>query len=120
MTTPQSPGTEGGYLAHIADTVTAAEAKLDRLMDRQEALILAIASMSEQLRTQSEMLAEILGAAQADPEASPVAELLAQLASAVNDNTTAVAQMSEELGAIPDEIGEAIAAAILRETPAKG
>lgn len=117
MTTLRSPGAESGYLARVADTVAAIEGKLDRLLDRQESLIVAIASMSEQLGTQSEMLAEILGAAQAEPEESPVAELLAQLAAAVNDNTRAVATMFEELGSIPDEIGEAVAAAIAREKP---
>ena len=109
---------EGGYLAHISDTVTATGGKIDQLLERQEVLIAVLTRMSEDMRTQSEMLAEILGAASSDPEPSPVAELLAQLTAAVNENTRAVAEMSEELAEIPAEIGDAIVTAMAREANA--
>jgi hypothetical protein len=112
MTTATMPGAEGGFLAHISDTVTATDEKVDQLLERQDTVIAILTRMSEDLRAQSEMLAEILGAALTDPEPSPVALQLMALTAAVNENTTAVVEMAEDLASIPSEIGDAVAEAI--------
>jgi uncharacterized coiled-coil protein SlyX len=105
-------GSAGGYLAHISDTVTATDEKVDQLLDQQATLIAILTRLSEDLRTQSEMLAEILGAATGDPGPSPVAEALIALNDAVRENTEAVAGMADNLAALPAEFADTIAQAI--------
>jgi hypothetical protein len=85
MATATSPSSEGGFLAHLSDRVTSVDERIDRLLELQDAVLAILTRMSEDLRAQSEMLAEILGAARDDPGPSPVSVLLKVLT--VNENT---------------------------------
>jgi uncharacterized coiled-coil protein SlyX len=112
MTATAKEGNVGGYLAHISDTVTATDEKVDQLLDQQATLVAILTRLSEDLRTQSEMLAEILGAATGDPGPSPIAEALVALNDAVRENTEVVANMADTLAALPAELADAIVRAI--------
>jgi ABC-type transporter Mla subunit MlaD len=105
-------GKFGGLLAHISDAVTATEEKVDQLLEQQGTLVAILTRMSEDLRAQSEMLAEILGAARGDPGPSPIEEALVALEKAVAANTDAVAGIADELAAMPADLAGAITAAI--------
>ncbi|MBB3175226.1 hypothetical protein FHR90_003080 [Endobacter medicaginis] len=92
---------DGAYLAHISDTVEANANQLGTIVE-----ILRV--MVDTQGAQSEMLAQILGAAIAPPGPSPVAEALRALAERVDANTAAIGEMAAVMEGLPAAIGEAI------------
>ena len=54
---------DGAYLAHISDTLTTIAEQLDEQREVQQNVLTALSALLETNRAQSEMLAEILGAA---------------------------------------------------------
>jgi hypothetical protein len=82
---------DGAYLAHLSDTVTAITEQLDEQREVQQNVLAVLNHLLETNRAQSEMLAEILGAAAQDARPSPVVEALEALVTQVeqmNENQT--------------------------------
>jgi N-methylhydantoinase B/oxoprolinase/acetone carboxylase alpha subunit len=97
------------FLAHITDTVT-------DMREEQRAMLTVLTRLVETSEAQTEMLAEILGAARQEAGPSETAQQLAALIAAVQENSRAIESMAEQLGALPVEVGAEIANA-LREEP---
>jgi hypothetical protein len=96
---------DGAYLAHLSDTVTAITEQLDEQREVQQNLLAVLNHLLETNRAQSEMLAEILGAAAQDAGPSPVVEALEALVTQVgqiNENQTSLITLVAEL---PDAVG---------------
>ena len=96
---------EGAYLAHISDTLTAIAEQLDEQREVQQNVLTALNVLLETNRAQSEMLAEILGAATQDAGPSPVAVALEALATQVrqmDENQTSLIALVAEL---PEAVG---------------
>ena len=74
---------DGAYLAHLADTVTAIAEQLGEQREVQQNMLTVLNDLLEANLAQSEMLADILGAATQDTGPSPVAEALQALAGEV-------------------------------------
>ncbi len=100
--------TAGAQLAHIADTVTALADQMAEARETQGAMLAVLNRLVEITEAQSEMLAEVLGAAKAEPGPSPVAIQLEALTAAVNVNTELMRSMSEQLDELPEAIGGVI------------
>ena len=96
---------DGAYLAHISDTLTAIAGQLDEQREVQQNVLTVLNVLLETSRAQSEMLAEILGAASQDAGPSPVAVALEALAAQVrkmDENQTSLIALVAEL---PEAVG---------------
>jgi hypothetical protein len=96
---------DGAHLAHLADTVTALAERLAEHREVQQNILAVLGALLETNQAQSEMLADILGAASQDAGPSPVAEALEALAAEVQhmdeNQTSLIAQVAE----LPEAIG---------------
>jgi CII-binding regulator of phage lambda lysogenization HflD len=103
---------DGAHLAHLADTVTALAEQLAEHGKVQQNILTVLNALLETNQAQSEMLADILGAASQDTGPSPVAEALEALAAQVqqmNENQTSlIAQVAE----LPEAIGRQFEASL--------
>ena len=96
---------DGAYLAHISDSLTAIAEQLDEQRAVQQNVLTVLNALLETNRAQSEMLAEILGAASQDAGPSPVAVALEALATQVrqmDENQTSLLALVAEL---PEAVG---------------
>ena len=96
---------DGAYLVHLSDTVTAITEQLDEQREVQQNVLAVLNHLLETNRAQSEMLAEILGAAAQDAGPSPVAQALEALAARVqqvDENQTSLIALVAEL---PEAVG---------------
>ena len=95
---------DGAYLAHLSDTVTAIAEQLGEQREVQQNMLKVLNDLLEANLAQSEMLADILGAATVDNGPSPVAEALQALAAQVQQmdetQTSLIARMAELPAAI--------------------
>ena len=97
--------TYGAQLAQLADTVTALAEQLGEQREVQQNVLAVLNALLETNQAQSEMLADILGAATQDAGPSPVAEALEALAAHIKlmdeNQTSLIAQVAE----LPEAIG---------------
>jgi len=96
---------DGASLAHLADTVTALAARVADQAEVQRNILAVLNELLETSRAQSEMLADILGAASQEAGPSPVAEALEALAAQVrqmDENQTSLLALVAEL---PEAVG---------------
>ena len=95
---------DGAYLAHLSDIVTAIAEQLGEQREVQQNMLTVLNDLLEANLAQSEMLADILGAATVDNGPSPVAEALQALAAQVQQmdetQTSLIARMAELPAAI--------------------
>ena len=92
-------------LALLADTMTALAAQLGEQREVQQNVLAVLNALLETNRAQSEMLADILGAASQETGPSPVAEALEALAAQVrhmDENQTSLLALVTEL---PEAVG---------------
>jgi hypothetical protein len=111
-----SSARDGAYLAHIADTVTEIGKQVEEQRIVQGNILAVLNALLETNKAQSEMLAEILGAASQDTGPSPVADALNALVSMVermDENQIALITGVTEL---PEAIGRQFEAC-LQERP---
>ena len=99
-------------LALLADTMTALAAQLGEQQEVQQNVLAVLNALLETNQAQSEMLADILGAATQDAGPSPVAEALGALAAQVQqmdeNQTSLIAQVAE----LPEAIGRQFEASL--------
>ena len=96
---------DGASLAHIADTVTAVAGQMAEHGEVQRNILAVLNELLETSRAQTEMLADILGAASQETGPSPVAEALEALAAQVrqmDENLTSLLALVAEL---PEAVG---------------
>jgi len=74
---------DGTHLAHLADTVTALAEQLAEHREVQQNILAVLNALLETNQAQSEMLADVLGAATQDAGPSPLAQALEALAAQV-------------------------------------
>ena len=101
MTAPK----DAAHLAHLSDTVTALVEQLGEQREVQQTILAVLNELLETNRAQSEMLADILGAATQDAGPSPVAGALEGLAVQVqqmDENQTSLIALVAEL---PEAVG---------------
>lgn len=92
-------------LAYLADTVATLAAQMTEQGDVQRNILAVLNALLETNRAQSEMLADILGAASQETGPSPVAEALEALAAQVrhmDENQTSLLALVTEL---PEAVG---------------
>ena len=104
-------GRDGALLAHISDTVTSIAEGMEEHRQVQQNILTVLDSLLATNEAQSEMLSEILGAAnQAGP--SPVAEALEALVAVIQrmdeNQTTLIARLAE----LPQAIGRQVEASL--------
>ena len=103
---------DGAHLAHLADTVTALAEQLAEHREVQQNILTVLNALLETNQAQSEMLADILGAATQDAGPSPVAEALEALAAHIKlmdeNQTSLIAQVAE----LPEAIGRQFEASL--------
>ena len=96
---------DGAQLAHLADTATALAEQLAEHREVQQNILAVLNALLETNQAQSEMLADILGAASQEAGPSPVAQALEALAAQVQqmdeNQTSLIAQVAE----LPEAIG---------------
>jgi hypothetical protein len=85
--------------------------RLARLEETQDALIRGVAQMNETLATHTAMLERILLAATEEPPGGDLAEALRDMANALAAQEALLARLDTQLGALPGQIAEAVAAA---------
>ena len=104
---------DGAHLAHISDTVTTIAEGLQESRETQQNILAVLNALLETNQAQSEMLAEILGAASQEAGPSPVAEALEALIAAIErldeNQTILIARVIE----LPEAIGGQIEASLL-------
>jgi hypothetical protein len=96
---------DGASLAHLADTVTVIAEQVTEHGEVQRNILAVLNDLLETNRAQSEMLADILGAASQEAGPSPVAEALELLAAQVrqmDENQTSLLALVAEL---PEAVG---------------
>ena len=96
---------DAAHLAHLSDTVTAITEQLGEQREVQQNVLAVLNVLLEINRAQSEMLADILGAATQDAGPSPVAQALEALADQVrqmDENQTSLIALVAEL---PEAVG---------------
>ena len=98
-------GKDGALLAHISDTVTEVAEQLEEHRGVQQNILTILNSLLETNQAQTEMLAEILGAAQQEPGPSPVAEALEALVAAVQQLAENQAMLIAQVTELPEAIG---------------
>ena len=103
---------DGAHLAHLADTVTALAEQLAEHREVQQNILAVLNALLETNQAQSEMLADILGAATQDAGPSPLAQALEALAAQVQqmdeNPTSLIAQVAE----LPEAIGRQFEASL--------
>jgi hypothetical protein len=96
---------DGAHMAHLSDTVTAIAEQLGEQLEVQQNILAVLNVLLETNQAQSEMLADILGAATQDAGPSPVAQALGALAVQVQqmdeNQTGLIARVAE----LPEAIG---------------
>ena len=99
-------------LAHLADAVTALAEQLAEHREVQQNILAVLNALLETSQAQSEMLADILGAASQEAGPSPVAHALEALAAQVQqmdeNQTSLIAQVAE----LPEAIGRQFEASL--------
>jgi hypothetical protein len=103
---------DSAFLAHIADTVT-------EMRKEQRAMLTVLTRLVETSEAQTEMLAEILGAARQETGPSETAAQLAALIAAVQENSRVIESVAEQIGSLPAEVGAEIASALAGEVKAE-
>ncbi len=108
------------YLAHLSDTVTAIAAQLGEQREVQQNMLTVLNDLLEANLAQSEMLADIFGAATQDTGPSPVAEALQALAAQVlqmdETQTSLIARVAE----LPVAIGSQFEISMMGWSAASG
>jgi hypothetical protein len=103
---------DGALLAHISDTVTAFAEGLEEHRQVQQNILTMLDALLETNQAQSEMLAEILGAASQEAGPSPVAQAREALVAVIErldqNQTTLIARITE----LPEAIGGQIVASL--------
>jgi hypothetical protein len=103
---------DGAHLAHLSDTVTAIAEQLGEQREVQQNILAVLNALLETSQAQSEMLADILGAATQDAGPSPMAQALEALAAQVQqmdeNQTSLIAQVAE----LPEAIGRQFEASL--------
>ena len=103
---------DAAHLAHLADTVTALAEQLAEHREVQQNILTVLNALLETNQAQSEMLADILGAASQEAGPSPVAQTLEALAAQVQqmdeNQTSLIAQVAE----LPEAIGRQFEASL--------
>ena len=103
---------DGAHLAHLSDTVTAIAEQLGEQREVQQNILAVLNALLETSQAQSEMLADILGAATQDAGPSPVVQALEALAAQVQqmdeNQTSLIAQVAE----LPEAIGRQFEASL--------
>jgi hypothetical protein len=103
---------DGALLAHISDTVTAFAEGLEEHRQVQQNILTVLDALLGTSQAQSEMLAEILGAASQEAGPSPVAQALEALVAVIErldqNQTTLIARIAE----LPEAIGTQIVASL--------
>jgi vacuolar-type H+-ATPase subunit I/STV1 len=92
-------------LAHMADTVTALVEQLAEHREVQQNILAVLNKLLETSQAQSEMLAEILGAASEEAGPSPVAQALEALAARVQQMDENQTSLIALVAALPEAIG---------------
>ena len=104
--------TDRAYLAHIDDIVIAIEEQLGQHREVQQNILAVLNELLATNQAQSEMLAEILGAASQEAEPSPVAQALAALAARIQEldenQTNLIARVAE----LPEAVGKQFEASL--------
>ncbi len=98
-------GKDGALLAHISDTVTEVAEQLGEHKDVQQNILAVLNSLLDTNQAQTEMLSEILGAAQQEPGPSPVAQALETLVAAVQQLAENQATLIAHVAELPEAIG---------------
>ena len=93
-------------LAHMADTVTALVEQLAEHREVQQNILAVLNKLLETSQAQSEMLAEILGAASEEAGPSPVAQALEALAARVERMDANQASLIALVADLPEAIGQ--------------
>jgi uncharacterized iron-regulated protein len=96
---------DGASLAHLADTVTALAARVADQAEVQRNILAVLNELLETGRAQSEMLADILGAASQEAGPSPVADALEALAAQVGSMEETQTGLVGLVTALPEAIG---------------
>ena len=103
---------DGAQLAHLADTVSALAEQMAEHREVQQNILAVLNALLETNQAQSEMLADILGAASQEAGPSPVAHALEALAAQVQqmdeNQTSLIAQVAE----LPEAIGRQFEASL--------
>ena len=103
---------DGTQLVHLADTVTALAEQLTEQREVQQNILAVLNALLETNQAQSEMLADILGAASQEAGPSPVAHALEALAAQVQqmdeNQTSLIARVAE----LPEAIGRQFEASL--------
>ena len=103
---------DGAQLVHLADTVTALAEPLTEQREVQQNILAVLNALLETNQAQSEMLADILGAASQEAGPSPVAHALEALAAQVQqmdeNQTSLIARVAE----LPEAIGRQFEASL--------
>jgi ABC-type transporter Mla subunit MlaD len=96
---------DGAHLAHISDTVTAVAEQMEEHKEVQQNILAVLNQLLETNESQSEMLAEILGAASQEAGPSPVAQALEVLIAAIDRLADTQTTLMAEVAALPEAIG---------------
>ncbi len=96
---------DGAHLAHMSDTVTAVAEQLEEHRNVQQNILTVLNQLLETNEAQSEMLAEILGAASQEAAPSPVAQALEALVAMVERLAENQATLIGHVVELPEAIG---------------
>ena len=96
---------DGASLAHLADTVKALAARVAEQAEVQRNILAVLHELLETSRAQSEMLADILGAASQEAGPLPVVEALEGLAAQVGGMEETQTGLIALVTALPEAIG---------------
>jgi pantothenate kinase len=96
---------DAAHLAHISDTVTAVAEQMEEHRQVQQNILTVLNQLLETNEAQSEMLAEILGAAAQEAGPSPVAQALEALVATVDLLAESQATLTEHIADLPEAIG---------------
>jgi len=103
---------DGAQLAHLSDTVTALAEQLAEHREVQQNILAVLNALLETNQAQSEMLADILGAATQDTGPSPVAQALAALAAQVQQMDENQTSLTAQVAGLPEAIGRQFEASL--------
>jgi hypothetical protein len=104
--------TDRAYLAHIADTVTVIEHQLGQHREVQQNILVVLNELLATNQAQSEMLAEILGAASQEVEPTPVAQALAGLAAQIQKLDENQTNLMARVAELPEAVGKQFEASL--------
>jgi vacuolar-type H+-ATPase subunit I/STV1 len=103
---------DGAHLAQLSDTVTAIAEQLGEQREVQQNILAVLSQLLEANQAQSEMLADILGAASEDAGPSPVAEALEALAAEVQQLDETQASLIARVAELPEAVGRQFEASL--------